>query len=264
MRVTRALLAIVAVVAGPVGVLMLIAPEETDRYFSWPIGPPPAAAIVGGFYVASAIVFGWTALRADWAEARPLCFGVLALAIPTLVATAHHRDVFDFDRWQALAWVGLFAAAPVAYGAALFLRRGELEQGGDRLRTWARVIVSALAALYAAQAMWFWSDPAADTDRRVFITPAMSGRFLGCWAAFLATLAVFVATRGRWRESRAALLALTLWPAAGAVGAVRTFDELVSTRSGVAYIVGAVLYAAAAAAVLVLGRMRVSASAPSR
>jgi hypothetical protein len=262
-RVTRALFAIVAVVAGPVGVIMLIAPDETDRYFSWPIGPPPAAAIVGGFYIASAVVFGWAALRADWAEMRPLCVGVFALTIPTLIATFRHEEVFDFSRWQAVAWLALFAAAPIAYGTVLSLRRGELTGEGDRLRTWARIVVVVLAVGYAAQAAFFWADPTADGDTIVFVTPAMSGRFLACWGAFLATLAAFVVIRNRWRESRAALLALALWPLAAAVGAVRTFDDLASSRHGVRYIVGAGQLAAAGVVVLIWGRKPATASAPS-
>jgi uncharacterized membrane protein HdeD (DUF308 family) len=72
MRVLRALFLIVAVVAGIVGVIMLIAPASTDRYFSWPIGPPAVAATVGAFYVASALVFGLAAMREDWPASRGL------------------------------------------------------------------------------------------------------------------------------------------------------------------------------------------------
>lgn len=261
-RVTRALFAIVAIVAGPVGVIMLIAPDETDRYFSWPIGPPPLAATVGAFYIASAIVFGWAALRGDWSEMRPLCFGVLALTIPTLIATLYHKEVFDFGRWQAIAWVVLFAAAPVAFGTILFLRRGAANTDAFPLRVWARVFVAVLAFAYIAQATLYWVKPTANND--VFVTPAMSGRFLGCWSAFLAVIAAFVAVRNRWRESVAALLALTLWPLGAAVGAIRTFDDLDSSRPGVTYIVGAGQIALAAAMVLIWGRKPLTASGPSR
>ena len=44
----RMLCALVALAAGFVGVLMLIAPASTGRYFSWALGPPPLAALVGG------------------------------------------------------------------------------------------------------------------------------------------------------------------------------------------------------------------------
>jgi hypothetical protein len=38
------LCALVALAAGIVGALTLAAPESSDRYFSWPLGPPPLAS----------------------------------------------------------------------------------------------------------------------------------------------------------------------------------------------------------------------------
>src|SRR5215217_7608347 len=98
----RTLCALVALAAGIVGVLMLIVPDSTDRYFSWALGPAPLAAVVGACYVASAAVFGGAAIRAGWPGLRPLCVAVFGLTVPTLVATVHHRHVFDFSRWQAV------------------------------------------------------------------------------------------------------------------------------------------------------------------
>ena len=56
--VPRILCALVALAAGIVGVAMLVAPGSTGRYFSWALGPPPLAALVGAFSVASTLVFG--------------------------------------------------------------------------------------------------------------------------------------------------------------------------------------------------------------
>lgn len=70
--------AIVVVAAGASGVSLLAWPGSTDRYFSWTLNPPAAAALIGGFYLASAVVFGW-ALTRPWREAKALLVGVLGL-----------------------------------------------------------------------------------------------------------------------------------------------------------------------------------------
>jgi hypothetical protein len=105
LKVFRIACFVVAGVAGLAGTVMLIAPEDTDAYFSWPIGPPPLAALVGAFYLASAVTFAVIGTRADWPAARGICFGILAFTLPTLAPTVRHRELFDWDRWQALAWV---------------------------------------------------------------------------------------------------------------------------------------------------------------
>ena len=88
---------IVVVAAGVSGLALLVAPASTDRYFSWTLNPPAAAALIGGFYLASAVVFAW-GLRLEWRSARTLLVGVLGLAVPTLVLSIVHDDVFDFSR----------------------------------------------------------------------------------------------------------------------------------------------------------------------
>jgi hypothetical protein len=253
MSVLRALFLIVAVVAGIAGVIMLIAPASTDRYFSWPIGPPAVAATVGAFYVASALVFGLAATREDWPGSRGLCLGVLALTIPTLVSTVRHHDVFDFGRWQAIAWVTLFAASPLAYGTILFLQRGRVTGAGDRLRPWVRAALGVLAIGYAALALVVWFALDASSRRAPVGLMALSGRFLGCWAAFLVVLAAFAAIRDRWNEARTPLLALAAWPTAALLAAVTRYGDLDSDRR-VAYVIVVVIVLAVSAPMLISGR----------
>ncbi|MGH9025626.1 MAG: hypothetical protein ACRDWD_05830 [Acidimicrobiia bacterium] len=253
-RVVRVLFAIVAVAAGTAGVVMVVAPDDTDRYFSWPIGPPPLAALVGAFYVASAVVFGRAAAREDWAGSRGLCFGVLALTLPTLVATTRHRDVFDFGRWQAVAWVALFIASPIAYGTILVLQRGRVVGAGARLP---RLVVLAAvieATAYAALALGLWVAPSSLEGNSPFALPGLSGRFLGCWAAFLAVLAAFVALRNRWNEARTPLLALTLWPAGALFAAFRSWGDLAPSERRAGYVAAAVVLTVVGAGMLAASR----------
>ncbi len=101
--VFRVACSVVTIAAGVAGSVMLVAPGNTDSYFSWPIGPPPLAATVGAFYLASAGLFAFLGLRGEWPAAQGVCVAVLAFTVPTVAATVRHDDLFDWGRWQALA-----------------------------------------------------------------------------------------------------------------------------------------------------------------
>ncbi len=113
---------------GASGGALLVAPGSTERSFSWTLRPPAAAALIGGFYLASAVVFAW-GLTLPRRQARALLVGVLGIAVPTLVLTIVHDEVFDFDRWPAVAWVRVSVTAPVSASVLLVLLRSA-EPGG--------------------------------------------------------------------------------------------------------------------------------------
>jgi hypothetical protein len=258
LAVPRLLCALVAFAAGLVGVLMVVAPASSGTYFSWALGPPALASLVGAFYVASAFVFGWAAARANWAGMRGLCVAVLGLTLPTLAATSQHLEVFDFTRWQAIAWVVLFIASPILFGASLFLMRGTVVTGGPRLPAWARAALTLLAAAYGVVAvlLWCWTDLVARNGP--FAVAGLGAGFAGAWAAFLAVTAGYAAWRDSWHEARLPLVVLVAWPAAAIVSAAARADELWSGNGPLLYLGGLGLAAALAAAVLLASRIRVA------
>ena len=112
--------------------------------------------MIGGFYLASAVLFGW-GLTLPRRQARALLTGVLGLAVPTLVLTLVHDEVFDFGRWQAIAWVILFVTAPIS--ASLLLLLGPKPSGGSAaLPSWCRGALAVLAGALAALAVSIWID----------------------------------------------------------------------------------------------------------
>ena len=247
---------VVAVAAGVAGAAMLVVPEDTDRYFSWPIGPPPLAALVGGFYLASTVTFALLAVRRDWPASRGICFGILAFTLPTLAATARHRDLFDWDRWQAVAWVALFVGSPLAFSSFLYLQRGQRAAGGGPLPGRTRAVLAVLGAVYALLAAGLLFSPGRlEAEVSPFRLPGLSGRFIGAWCAFLAVVALFSAGRNRSHEAAFPMLALVLWPVGGIVAGLRSFDDLQPSGRRTAYL--ALLGALAALALIAAaGRRR--------
>ena len=251
---TRALCALVALAAGLVGCVMLVLPRSTGRYFSWSLGPPSLAALVGAFYVASAVVFGWAAAREQWRGQRGLCIAVFGLSLPALVATARHRDVFDFGRWQAMAWAVLFVASPLLFGTALFRGRGAMPLRRPRLRPWARRVLATTSAVYGALAVVLWIAPAAVSRHGPLAAGPMGIRFAGAWAAFLALLGAYAAFRATWEDVRVPLVALVAWPVAALAAAISRLDDLEAGAPRAAYLGTLILLASVALCVLVTGR----------
>jgi hypothetical protein len=215
----RWLLGGVAFAAGLIGVAMIVAPGSTGTYFSWRLDPPALAGLVGGCYVASAALFGWAAWRETWVGQRGLCVAVLGLAGPTLVATARHHETFDFHRWQAVAWVVLFAASVTSFGT-LVLRRPRVEGAGPGLRRPARVALAVTAVGYGFLAVLLWADPGFVARHGPIEAGPMGLRFVGSWAAFLAIGAGYAVVRPRWEEARLNVIAVGLFPLAAVAAAV--------------------------------------------
>ena len=214
------------VAAGASGTALLVAPGSTHRYFSWTLRPPGAAALIGGFYLASAVVFTW-ALTLPRRQARALMVGVLGLAVPTLVLTVVHDEVFDFDRWQALAWVGLFVTAPVSATALLVLLRSR-EAAARPLPGWCRAALAALGVVLAIVAVLVWVDATrADVIR---FSPVdlvrLTGTYLGAWCSFLAVVCAHAAVTGRWDEGRVAFVTLGAAAAGATVALLRTIADV--------------------------------------
>ena len=245
--VLRVAFAIVAVVAGLVGVVMLAAPGSTGDYFSWAIGPPPLAALVGGFYVASTVVFG-LAIKRSWIAVRGLVAAVLGLTLPTLVATLVHSEVFDFSRPVAIVWLLLFVGSPATYGTILVLRRHEhAPPGGVPVARGFRMLFGALAAALVALALLCWLARGTAADLVPFALAPMGAAFLGAWGLFLAVLAAWVALRGRADEAEVPLLGLVAYPAGGILAALTTLGDLQPDGRRLVWLVALAAIATAAA-----------------
>jgi hypothetical protein len=233
-RWLRLLLGGVAFAAGLTGVVLLLFPDTTDRYFSWGLGPPPLTTLIGGSYVASIFVFGW-AVRRPWVETRGLVVGTLALTLPMLAVTFTHLDQFDFSRWQAWAWVALFLASPLSFGSVIVLRRGIPVDAGPMSPRAHRAVAAVLVLGLGALALALWVDPVATGRILPFDLPPLGGRVLGCWCSFLAFLAGWAAVRSH-REGRLSFLALAAFAAGALIGGLRSFGDLGPPSQRTAYV----------------------------
>ena len=219
----RVVFSSIAVAAGIAGVALLAFPDSTGRFFSWGLAPPPAAALAGGFYLASTGTYLLAAFH-PWEESRGLAVASLGFTVPTLIATLVHLEVFDLSNPIAMAWLVIFAAAPIVFVAMLTLLRSASPQSAP-LPLARRLVLAGLAIGFAAAALVLLFAPHASDAWLPFATPPMTGRFLGGWVALLAVLATWAAIRPSG-EGRLALFGLVIFPLGGLVGAARSFGDL--------------------------------------
>jgi hypothetical protein len=249
--------AVVVVVAAGSAVVLLGWPGSTGTYFSWKLGPPPAAALVGGLYLGSTVAFGW-ALSRKRHEVWVLSVGVLGIALPTLLFTAVHDEVFDWGRWQAVAWVVLFCAAPLSIAADLAAPTQATpgEWAATRAPTSARAIAGVVAALAGVGAGVIFGDASRAwlSGRSPIALIALTGRYLGAWCCFVLVAGLAAAWRGRRCDLQTLAVILGVVAGGAAVGAARTWGAMGPGR--LVYIAGLVALAGLAGGIWTLSSVR--------
>jgi hypothetical protein len=166
-------------------------------------------------------------LTLRWSQVRPLFVGVLALTTPTFVLTVIHDQVFDFDRWQAVVWLALFAGAPVSAVVILATARRE-EADGPPLSDWSRVVLAVTAVALTVLAVAIWVDDWRDEVSRAGPVDliGLTGTYLGAWCAFAAGLTGWAAGRGRWDDARLPIVAVAAVAGGLTVAFLRTLDDV--------------------------------------
>jgi hypothetical protein len=247
----RAAFLMLVVAAGLVGVALLIVPAATGSYFAWGLKPSPLAAFAGGVYVGSAALYG-VGLARPAGEARALVRAAVVLSTSVLIVTLAHLDVFDFGRFQAWAWVALFATFAAVTSALAIAGHGRRAAPGAAPARLVRVALAAVALALGAVGVALWVDPGSLQPASPFALPPLGGRFAGSWIVMLAVLAGCGALARTRKASELPAVALIALPGGALLAAVRTFGEMDPARSG--YVAALVLLCGVGGAALVSSR----------
>lgn len=131
--------AVSTAVSAGAAVQLLVLTTRTADFFAWTIAVPASAAMLGVFYLASAVM-GVLALRQPaWAPARAALLPVVAFVVLVLVVTLLDLRIFHLTtggflaRAAAWLWLVVYVVTPPAYGFAL--RSQARAPGGDPPRT---------------------------------------------------------------------------------------------------------------------------------
>ncbi len=222
--ILRAVFVGMALLSAVAGVLLVAIPGSTASFFAWGLGPPPLAAVAGGFFIGAALAFAVCSTRVDVAG-RGLCLLGIVFAIPTLGYTLINKAVFDFGRWQALLWLVVFAALSLLFVVLPFVGGWRLAGTGPGLPAWARAVLFLLVVAGAGGAIALWIDPVGSSAWLPFVPPPLGGRFLGVWSMAVAFACLWAAIRPAQEADPFVFTASALLLGA-IVGTLRAFGDL--------------------------------------
>lgn len=252
-RVQRWVFGVLAALFAVMGVVLLAAPGSTKRIFAWGLKPQPVAALTGGLFLGAAVAYAYGAARARIAG-RGLCLLTIVLTVPTFGYTLINSNVFDFGRWQAIAWLVLFTVAPILAIVMLAWGGWPSVGSGGGLAAWARVVLLVVSVASAVAAVVLWVSPVGEGGWLPFIRSQFVGQLLGMWFAVIWFACLWAAFRPV-EEARVFVTAAVAILGGALVGTLRTFGRL--HHSGrVGYVLVLAVGLAVCAVVLTLGGAR--------
>jgi len=89
-----------------------LTPADTARHFAWPIKPEVTAALLGGYYLASAWVFVLAFFARRWENVRVFIIATILFSSTELIATVVHWDRFTVGSLPFNVWFISYVLPP--------------------------------------------------------------------------------------------------------------------------------------------------------
>lgn len=110
---------VVEVLFGVGAVLAIgLSPANTKTNFAWPIQPVVMAAVLGGFYITSALLFLLPLLAKRWEMIRVMILPTALFSSLQLVATILHWDKFSVGTVPFYVWFASYLLPPPIFVSA--------------------------------------------------------------------------------------------------------------------------------------------------
>jgi hypothetical protein len=196
-----------ALFAGVFAVMLLLYPANSDSLFAWTVKPPIMATWIGAAYLFRTFLRGRMFLEADQSRIQAFEWGNFLFSSTLLLATAVHRDRFNWGLVTAWIWLILYALDPFVILFFQWQRRGGAEaattQRDSSLPSSLRTIfmveavlcglvgILLLLAFDAVRAAWPWQP----------ITPLNSRAMSAWWLGWMGWAGAIALARD-WRNIR--------------------------------------------------------------
>jgi hypothetical protein len=92
-----------------------LTPENTAEHFAWPIAPAVTAALLGGFYFASAALFVPALFVRRWQNIRAIVPAAILFTSVELIATVLHWEKFSTGTTAFHVWLASYIAPPPVF-----------------------------------------------------------------------------------------------------------------------------------------------------
>jgi len=190
-HVMRNALIVSAVILAALGLDLTLFPNDTAKYFSWPIAPPLTAGTLGAFYLAAFVILVLTlGSGMTWARARVVLPGGIAFSALAFITTFLHLDKFNFHADSTTAvvvtWVWTIAYGILTPVLLLALIPQRKMPGDDPVTgptpSWVRQALLAVGALMAGVGVVLYLIPVEMAKIWPWDLPPLSARVLGAWS----------------------------------------------------------------------------------
>ncbi len=242
----NALFAVASVLVLLATIQLFVMSTRTDHYFAWTIGVPLTAAVDGAFYLASFALLFPAVWAREWADVRPLAWGVLTISTLKLVATLLHTSLFHFSdpdltpRIAAWGWLIVYIAVPIVLGA-LILAQYRMP-GGDPpvarpMPPALRTLTGALAVVLVLIGLALLFAPTATAKHWPWPLTALTAQAISAWFVGIGVLVGLSVRDGDVIRSRNVWIAAMLLLVLQGVALGRYSDVFDwSSASGVLYV----------------------------
>lgn len=102
-------------------IILFLRPQETERLFAWPMGPPMTAMMLGATYLTGVFYFTTVLFARHWQQIKFGLIPVASFAALMGIATILHWGAFNSSHPTTWLWVGLYATTPFLV-AGIWLR----------------------------------------------------------------------------------------------------------------------------------------------
>jgi hypothetical protein len=257
---TRALSAFIVPFLVVAFVVLYGLPDDTDRWFAWPIVPAMTPMTLGAVYLGGAYFFVQAFRAREWHAVKSGFVAVGTFASLMGVATIIHWDKFNHDHVAFWLWAGLYFTTPfLVWGVWAANRRRGTAAGPDDLLLppTARLVIGATGALAVFAGLFLFLLPDQSIEAWPWKLTPLTSRVLG--AIFMLGIAgLGVLTDARWSAARLMLQVQVFMLALILIAAARAHPDFDESNPMTWLLLGGFLGALVSAAALsvIMGRRR--------
>jgi len=196
------------------GPLLVLAPNRTDSYWSWPISPPMSAVWVGAGYTFGACAITTMLVLNRWRTSILAIVATIPFAFAMLVATLLHLDRFATGTVRFAIWLTIYVVLPIGLIVIIIRQRRSdpgVQSGDSLLPRWVGLAGACAGGLVIAVGLvLFVYPPSADGFWPWRLTPLMAQVVAG-WLFFFGTGAAMLGLERRLVAVRAFLPSVAVW-----------------------------------------------------
>lgn len=197
---------------------VFLRPDQTATNFAWPIAATVMAAVLGAFYLASALLFVVPLFQRRWPDVRVMILPTAIFAAMMCLTTFLHWDKFSHGTRPFAVWLASYVLPPPIFGLLYaWHQRRARPVGTDvaaplpaRARSFLRA--NGLATVAVAAVLFAW--PALLVPHGPWPLTPLTLRALCSWLIGVGLLQASMAWENDWRRVRLATAMLLLLPPA--------------------------------------------------